>query len=229
MGNKGIVRLISHLKRLHLPTDERKCVLRKAISTDYGLFMALQETLKAFDQWLCGECMTLHAVSRACHHPDGLVRFSKGPDDMSGYIVGISKPSNKEPETKVTTGLVLDADLLDRVFKVPVTTVKSIPYACRLAFSQALKAVLYKVVAQPDSVDAWVRLLLFPRCTLQVCRPTNRQERRSGNRKSMQQSSILKSLATWGKDEGITTLVKMMLDGSGLGSLDQGGGDFLEE
>ena len=116
--------------------------------------MVLMETLKAFDQWLCGNCMTLHALSRACHHPDGLVRFSKGSEDMSGYIMGISKPSNKESETKGTEGLVLDADLLDRVFKVPIITVKSIPHGCRLAFSQALKTVLYKVVAQPDSIDA---------------------------------------------------------------------------
>ena len=89
--------------------------------------------------------------------------------------------------------------------------------------------VIYKVVAQPDSVDAWVRLLLFPRCTLQLCRPKNRHERRSGNRKSLQQSSILKSLATWGKDDGITILINSMLDGSRLESFGQHGGDFLEE
>ncbi|GJZ57278.1 hypothetical protein Tco_0612772 [Tanacetum coccineum] len=229
VGNKGIARLISHLKRLHLPSDERKCVLREAISTDHGLYMAVEKTLKAFGQWLCGKCMDLHVVSRACHHPDGLVRFSKGFDDMGGYIFGISKPSNRESGTKVSEGLVLDVELLDRVFKVPITTVKCIPHGCRLAFSQALKTVLCKVVAQPDSVDAWVRLLLFPRCTLQVCRPKNRQERRSGNRKSLQQSSILKSLATWGKDGGITTLVKSILDGSALGSFGHGGGDFLED
>ncbi|PWA63908.1 reverse transcriptase domain-containing protein [Artemisia annua] len=50
-----------------------------------------------------------------------------------------------------------------------------------------------------------------------VCRPKNRQERRSRNRKSLQQSSILKSLATWGEDDGVKTLIKIMLDGSGLG------------
>nr|GEU54181.1 hypothetical protein [Tanacetum cinerariifolium] len=143
--------------------------------------------------------MDLHAMSRVCHHPDGLVRFSKGSNDMIGYIVGISKPSNKEPKTEITEGLGLDAELLDRVFKVHVTTVKCIPYGCRLAFSQALKTVLCKVVAHPYSVNVWVRLLLFPRCTLQVYRPKNRQERRSENRKSLQQSSILKSLATWEK------------------------------
>ncbi|GJU92464.1 putative reverse transcriptase domain-containing protein [Tanacetum coccineum] len=173
--------------------------------------------------------MDLHAASRACHHSDGLVRFSKGFDDMRGYIVVISKPSNKDPGTEITEGLVLDAELLDRVFKVPVTTVKCIPHGCRLAFSQALKAALCKVVAQPDSVDAWVRLLLFPRCTLQVYIPKNRQERRSGNRKSLQQSSILKSLATWENDDGIAMQVKSILDGSALGSFSQVGGDFLKE
>ncbi|GJV07725.1 hypothetical protein Tco_1345381 [Tanacetum coccineum] len=223
VGNKGIASLISHLKRLHLSTNERKCVLREAISTDHRLYMAAEETLKVFCQWLCGKCMTLHVVSRACHHQDGFVFFSKGPDDMSSYIVVISKSSNMESKTEVIKGLVLDAKLLDCVFKVPITIVKCIPHVCRLAFSQALKTVLYKVVSQPDSVDAWVRLLLFPRCTMQVCRPKNRQERRSGNRKSLQQSSILKSLATWGKDDGITTLVKSILDGSGSVSFGQGG------
>ncbi|GJY98463.1 hypothetical protein Tco_0515373 [Tanacetum coccineum] len=153
VGNKGFPRLISHLKRLHLPSDERKGVLRETISTDHGLYMAVEETLKVFNQWLCGKCMDLHAVSRACHHPDGLVRFSKGSDDMSGYIVGISKPFNKEFGTEITEGLVLDAKLLDRVFKA------------------------------------------------HVYRPKNRQERKSENRKSLQQSSILKSLVMWGKDD----------------------------
>nr|GEV34463.1 hypothetical protein [Tanacetum cinerariifolium] len=89
---------------------------------------------------------------------------------------------NKDPGTEITEGLVLDAELLDRVFKVPITTVKCIPHGCRLAFSQALKTVLCKMLVQPDSIDAWVRLLLFLRCTLQVYRPKNRQERRSENK-----------------------------------------------
>ncbi|GKA86632.1 hypothetical protein Tco_0808343 [Tanacetum coccineum] len=45
----------------------------------------------------------------------------------------------------------------------------------------------------------------------------------------MQQSSIVKSLATRGKDHGITTLLKSILDGFALRSFVQGGGDFLEE
>nr|GEV58066.1 reverse transcriptase domain-containing protein [Tanacetum cinerariifolium] len=188
VDNKGIARLISHLKRLHLPSDERKCVLREAISMDHGLYIAVEDTLKAFGQWLCGKCMDLHAVSLACHHPDGHVRFSKGSDDMSGYNVGISTPSNKEPEAEVTDGLVLDVELLDRVFKVLISSVKCIPHGCRLTFSQALKIVLCK-----------------------VCKLKNRQECMSGNRKSLQQSPILWSLATWGKDDGITTILPFLL------------------
>ncbi|GKE55898.1 hypothetical protein Tco_1495083, partial [Tanacetum coccineum] len=55
-------------------------------------------------------------------------------------------------------------------------------------------------------------------------RSKNRQERWSGNRKFLQQSSIPRSLAIWGKDDGITTLVKSILDGSGSVSFGQGGG-----
>ncbi|GJR82524.1 hypothetical protein Tco_0153309 [Tanacetum coccineum] len=121
-----------------------------------GLYMAVEETLKAFGQGLCGKCMDLHVVSQVCHYLDGLVCFSKGSDDMSRYTVSISRPSNKELETEVTEGLVLDAELVDCVFKVLITTVKSIHHGCRFTFSQALKTVLCKVVAQPDYVDAWV-------------------------------------------------------------------------
>nr|GEU48387.1 putative reverse transcriptase domain-containing protein [Tanacetum cinerariifolium]GEU48392.1 putative reverse transcriptase domain-containing protein [Tanacetum cinerariifolium] len=69
---------------------------------------------------------------------------------MTRYIVVILNPSNKESGTEITKGLVLDAELLDRVFKVPITTVKCIPHGCRSAFSQALNTVLCKVVVRPD-------------------------------------------------------------------------------
>nr|GFA82992.1 reverse transcriptase domain-containing protein [Tanacetum cinerariifolium] len=142
-----------------VPSDQPSTIAR----TPYQV----KKTLKAIGQWLCGKCMDLHVVSRVCHRPDGLVYFFKGSDDMSGYIIGISKPSNKEPKTEVTGGLVLDVELLDRVFKVHITTVTCIPPCSRLAFSQALKIVLCMVVAQPNFVDVWVRLLFFSRCTMQ--------------------------------------------------------------
>ncbi|PWA83792.1 reverse transcriptase domain-containing protein [Artemisia annua] len=87
-GNKGISRMISHLKSVHLSTDERKNVLREAITTDYNLFREVEGTLKVFGQWMCGKCMRLHALSRACHHPDGLVRFSEGMGDGGSAVRG---------------------------------------------------------------------------------------------------------------------------------------------
>ena len=72
-------------------------------------------------------------------------------------------------------------------------------------------------------------LLLLPRCTLHVFRPKNRQECRSGNRKSLQQCSILKSLDTWGKEGGITKLVQNMLDNPEVGAMRQGGGILQKE
>ncbi|KAD6455032.1 hypothetical protein E3N88_09738 [Mikania micrantha] len=80
-----------------------------------------------------------------------------------------------------------------------------------MAFSHALTAALGKVATTPDSVEAWVRLLLLPRCTLRVFRPSNRQEHRSGNRKSLQCQSIRRSLAAWGDEDGFVELILSLL------------------
>ena len=188
--------MISHLKSLHIPIDERKVVLQEAISSDHGLFMSVATTLKEFGQWICGDCMKLHVLSRSCHHRGGLIKFIDGADDMSMHIVGIPKPLPNEPEADLNDGLVMVAQLLDRVYKLPITTVKSIPHNCRMAFSQALKASLSKVVAHPGSVEAWVALLILPRCTLQVFMPKNRQQSRPSNKKSLQHRNILSALTT---------------------------------
>ncbi|GKD41969.1 hypothetical protein Tco_1266614 [Tanacetum coccineum] len=81
--------------------------------------------------------------------------------------------------------------------------VKSIPHSCRMAFSHALAAALGKVAATPTSIEAWVKLLLLPRCMLRVFRPFNRQECMYGNKKSLQCHSIQWALAAWGRDRFI--------------------------
>ncbi|KAD5317971.1 hypothetical protein E3N88_17917 [Mikania micrantha] len=135
-----------------------KKVLREAISTDLDLFTSLGEALKASGQWLCGVCMCLHALSWGCHHEDELTIFNRFIGDTEEFIVGISKPHTGK-EVVSLGGLVVDDGLLNRVFSLPITTVKSIPPSCRMAFSQALTAALGKVAATPDSVEAWVRIL----------------------------------------------------------------------
>ncbi|GJT90098.1 hypothetical protein Tco_1078943 [Tanacetum coccineum] len=143
--------------------------------------------------------MCLHALSRACHHTDGMTRFKWVAGGVEEFIIGIVRPQVRR-EVVPLGGVVVDEVLLDRVFSLPITTVKSIPHSCRMAFSHALAAALGKVAATPTSIEAWVKLLLLPRCTLRVFRPSNRQERRSGNRKSLQCHSIQRALASWGGD-----------------------------
>lgn len=198
-GSKGFPRLVAHIKRLHLSSDDQRGALREALSTDCELFVSVGEALKALDQWLCGVCMCLHALSRACHHSDGMTRFQWVAGDVEEFIVGIVRPQVRR-EVVPLGGVVVDAVLLDRVFSLPITTVKSIPHSFRMAFSHALATALGKVAATPTSIEAWVKLLLLPRCTLGVFRPSNRQERRSGNRKSLQCHSIQRALAAWGGD-----------------------------
>lgn len=212
MGGKGISRMIYHIKSLHLSTDERRAVLRDAISLDLGVFMSVAATLKEFGQWICGDYMSLHALSRSCRHSGGLVKFNGDVDNMSEHIVGIQKPPPNEPDANLNEGVVLDAQLLDLVFKLPITTIKSIPHNCCMDFSQALKAAISKVVAHLGSIEAWVTLLILPRCTLQVFRPKNRQESMYGNKKSLQHCNILSVLATWGTEDGMAKLVKNLVD-----------------
>ncbi|GKB35134.1 putative reverse transcriptase domain-containing protein [Tanacetum coccineum] len=142
-GVQGFPRLVAHIKRLHLSLDDRRGALRKALSTDCELFVSVGEVLKALDQWVCGVCMCLHALSRACHHTDGMTRFKWVAGDVEEFIVGIVRPQTVKEHSLV--------------------------------------------------IVVW-RFSCFSCCS----RPSNRQERRSGNRKSLQCHNIQRALASWG-------------------------------
>ena len=142
----------------------------------------------------------------------------------------IVKPSRKDfVAIAAKEELVLDARLLDEVLQVPIFTAKSISHSCRLAFSQALKDVLYQMVGDPGSVGPWVRLFLLPHCTLQVFKPQTKQDHRSGNRKSLQQRHILGCLAKWRETYGFAKLVDGVLRGSGKVGTSNGGEVFEEK
>jgi hypothetical protein len=205
-GSKGFSCMVSHLKIQHLCSEERKSTLREAIKSDLGLFVSLEESLRGLQKWLCGRCMTIRALSRPCHHSNGLVRVTLEGGEVGSYIIGIPKPSTKDFDTLGSNeGLILDARLLERILQASICTVKNIPHSCRLAFSQTLKEAIYKVVVEPSSIGAWVQLLLLPRCTLQVVKPQNRQDRSSGNRNSLQQHYIMECLATWRESDGLAS------------------------
>lgn len=53
--------------------------------------------------------MSLHSLSRPCHHLDGLVKFNDEVDDMSWYIIDIQKSPSNEPDADPNERLVLDA------------------------------------------------------------------------------------------------------------------------
>jgi hypothetical protein len=81
--------MVSHLKTQHLCSDDRRNRLREAIGSDYDFFMVLEESLRVIGQWLCGSCIHIQALSRACHHPDGLVRVTLVSKEVESHIVGI--------------------------------------------------------------------------------------------------------------------------------------------
>ncbi|KAI3822707.1 hypothetical protein L1987_10303 [Smallanthus sonchifolius] len=164
-------------------------------------------------------CMKTHALSRGCHHPDGVFTFSRKSGSDEDFVLGIPRPQDPGMVFEIRTpqGVMGDVALLERVFSLPVRTVKSIPPSCRLAFAQALTGAIRKVVASPGTVENWVKLLLLPRCTLKVVKPTARQERRSGNRNSLQCDSILRALAMWKEGSGFEVLVNSVLADSGEG------------
>lgn len=68
------------------------------------------------------------------------------------------------------------------------------------------------VVAFPNSVGRWVKLILLPICILQIIRPNDRVERRSSNRKALQTEAILKAILIWKEQGGVMRLVKGLVD-----------------
>ncbi|CAI8610489.1 unnamed protein product [Vicia faba] len=145
--SQSISCMVSHLKMLHLSSDEWKNTIREAMESDLNLFTAFENTLKRVGQWICGKCMRIHAMNRPCHHPHGLVRVTHGIEKVESHIMDIVKPSTIDFDNiDANEGIVLDARLLERVFTTHIFIVKSIHLKCCLAFSQALKDVPLKVV-----------------------------------------------------------------------------------
>lgn len=107
---------------------------------------------------------------------------------------------------------VLDVTILKKVFQCSFRTVKSIPSACRFAFSRILKNVLTAIVHNPSSCDVWIRILILPAYTLRVFTPKERQEKRSGNRKALPQKYIFAALTTWNELGGPFKLLDTLFE-----------------
>ena len=98
--------------------------------------MEFEESLRVVEKWLCRMCMSIHAMSRACHHPHDLVHSTHGTKGIESHIVDIVKSSSTDSDNlKANEELVLDARLLEKILIAPIFSVKSISLSRRLAFS----------------------------------------------------------------------------------------------
>ncbi|CAI8597917.1 unnamed protein product [Vicia faba] len=111
------------------------------VSTQIG---DLEDFFRVVEKCLCGTCMSIHAMSQECQHPDGLVRVTRGTGEARIHIMGIIKPPTIDLDNlKTNQELVFNARFLERVLFAPIFTVNSIPLRSHLAFLQTLKYSLY--------------------------------------------------------------------------------------
>lgn len=71
------------------------------------------------------------------------------------------------------------------------------PPRARLGFAKIFRGALDKVLARPGDLSAWVQLLVLPSCVLSTFVPTNRAQRRSGERERHQLDSISRAILRW--------------------------------
>lgn len=72
---------------------ERKNSLQQAIRTDLEVFAVLEETLRTLKQWMCFDCMSIQAWTRACKHGDTDLKPAALDGDVIQTILGVSRPS----------------------------------------------------------------------------------------------------------------------------------------
>jgi hypothetical protein len=94
--SKGFARLVAHIMRLCLCDNKQKSIIHEAIESGLGLFLAVEESLRVLGQWLCGKCINICALSRACHHLGDLIRVIFTTGEIESNILVIST-INKGP------------------------------------------------------------------------------------------------------------------------------------
>ncbi|GJW76160.1 hypothetical protein Tco_0137842 [Tanacetum coccineum] len=113
----GSIRVVAHIKRLHLSPNTNMGSLDQVGALSRGTSTIVNLP--------------------ACHHTNVMPRFKWVTRDVEEFIVGIVRPQVRR-EVVPLGGVIVDEVLLDSVLSLPITTVKSIPYSFRMAFSHAL-------------------------------------------------------------------------------------------
>ncbi|GJR22593.1 hypothetical protein Tco_0971120 [Tanacetum coccineum] len=223
-GNgKGLTKkyFIDHLGTRHFKTNDLKVSYKDRVTSDFSLFSALDSALHLAGIWLCGECFCTHTFSKNCKHTGGVVVSAPCFEEVA--IIGIPVPPRPDlsvvdstsPGTLPTDSeafvdgavsqvhslgvesICFDINLLSRVFSKKLRTVKCIPPRLRLGFAKLFCGALDNVLVNPGDLSVWVQLLILPCCVLSTFVPTNRAQRRSGERERCQFESISRAILRW--------------------------------
>lgn len=213
-----------HMKDQHFPTDEAKDVCRERIRNNADCFDALESVLSDLQLWICIKCLHTHAWRKSCRDPIHIGEVIAGPFNGTGADFLIHDTAKPQPSCTMEPYAddVLAADvgdagnltveMLDLQFQRKIQTTVCIPPPCWLQFSRTLKAALDNVIAKPSDLNACLRLLMLPVCTLNLYAPKCSSEERSGTRKKLQISSINQALMSWREPHGCNTMVQKLLN-----------------
>lgn len=213
-GGNGLVRssLIKHLQDRHC-SGAARAVTSNALSSSPPVFSGAEDTFRRMGLWFCGVCFKTHTLRSKCRH--GTSDFVDPPDVGDSVvrfvIFGIDRPI--VPSVPLVVAAAVDTPpgftiaLLDSLLSKRLLTVKSIPPKCRLGFSRVLKGALDRVICKPGDISGWVRLLALPLCTLRTFCPRSNLERKSSNRRRLQEDFIVSAIRSWGEPGGDMQLV----------------------
>ncbi|PWA81068.1 hypothetical protein CTI12_AA191930 [Artemisia annua] len=186
---------IDHLGTRHFKTDVLKASHKARVLSDSSLFSAFDQALHQAGIWLCVAIYGIPEPLRpVLNVADGVVVESDSTLDTNEAVV--------ERVASLLTSLgveptCFDIDLLSRVFSNKLHTVKCIPPRLRLGFAKIFCCALDKVLACPGDLSVWVQLLILPCCVLTTFVPSNRAQRRSGERERCQFVCISQAIHRW--------------------------------
>ncbi|GJY89780.1 hypothetical protein Tco_0504976, partial [Tanacetum coccineum] len=192
-GNgKGLTKkyFIDHLGTRHFKTNDLKVSYKDRVTSDFSLFSALDYALHLAGIWLCGECFCTHTFSKNCKHTGGVV--VSAPCFKEVAIIGILVPPRPDLSVVDSTSpgtLPTDSEVL--MIGGPLFPVHSLGAE---HFCGALDNVRVKT---RGFGSVWVQLLILPCCVLSTFVPTNRAQRRSGERERCQFESISRAILRW--------------------------------
>lgn len=164
-----------HINNRHVANGAKFDRCRDIIKTNGAVHALWEEALSQLKMWLCTLCMHPYGWRKCCKVHEGVVIPAPFNDkDVDFLIHGITKPPEEvsvsphedifvDDEHRLPS---LDVDLLDKVFRSQIRTIRHIPAKCRLNFSRDFKHTMDGVISNLMDISSWVKFLLFLMCIL---------------------------------------------------------------